>query len=231
MASELWFKNSADSGKQIVAVGLVSGGKILTGRRRDNGLWTSPGGHMEEGEQNDDAAVREVLEETGIRIQGQDLQHLSSQTIVSPRTGKEFKLHCYLANIPQEQATAKNDPDQEIDEWKWVDIDPAVPELKPEARHAKDDVILNYLFEKGTGLKNVQEDPAVSELGLPADLAKEYADAGGEYFMPFDQQHQKIHEALKNGPVWKKAERASEHALGHLSYPFAMWWYERHGGK
>ena len=36
---------------------------------RKLGMWLPPGGHIERGELPDDAAVREVLEETGIRVE------------------------------------------------------------------------------------------------------------------------------------------------------------------
>jgi 8-oxo-dGTP pyrophosphatase MutT (NUDIX family) len=44
-------------------------GELLLEWRRDNGLWTLPGGAMHIGERLADTAVREVYEETGIDIQ------------------------------------------------------------------------------------------------------------------------------------------------------------------
>jgi len=44
-------------------------GRILLGRRRDNQLWTIPGGAMDPGETITQAAVREVKEETGIEVE------------------------------------------------------------------------------------------------------------------------------------------------------------------
>jgi len=41
-------------------------GQLLLGRRTDNGLWSTPGGHVEEGEEFSEAALRELKEETGI---------------------------------------------------------------------------------------------------------------------------------------------------------------------
>lgn len=139
--------NAISETPEIVTVGILNGDQILTGRRRDNDKWVSPGGHMDEGETPDQAAIREVMEESGIEITQADLKKISTQTIVSHRTGKEFILHCFVANIEKEKATAKNDPDEEIAEWKWVALDRATAELKPESRHAKDDAILNYLFK------------------------------------------------------------------------------------
>lgn len=132
--------------KEIVTVGIVNGTKILTGKRRDNGLWVSPGGHMDDGETIEEAAVREVFEEAGIEINIADLEKISSETLTSHRTGKKFVLHSFLARINEKNPTVDNDPDKEIEEWKWVKLDRETPELLPEARHAKDDVILKYLL-------------------------------------------------------------------------------------
>jgi|SRR5581483_11206272 len=44
-------------------------GQILLARRRDNQLWTIPGGAMEPGETIAQTAMREVKEETGIEVE------------------------------------------------------------------------------------------------------------------------------------------------------------------
>lgn len=44
-------------------------GRILLTRRRDNNLWTIPGGAMEPGESISQTAVREVKEETGVDVE------------------------------------------------------------------------------------------------------------------------------------------------------------------
>jgi 8-oxo-dGTP pyrophosphatase MutT (NUDIX family) len=52
-----------------VAVFVAWEGKVLLHRHRKLGMWLPPGGHVEENELPDDAAVREVLEETGLRVE------------------------------------------------------------------------------------------------------------------------------------------------------------------
>ncbi|GAB4504038.1 MAG: NUDIX domain-containing protein [Anaerolineales bacterium] len=42
--------------------------KVLLTRRVDNGLWCLPGGGMEAGESVEECCVREVFEETGLRV-------------------------------------------------------------------------------------------------------------------------------------------------------------------
>ena len=52
-----------------VAVFVVHDGRVLLHLHKKLGMWLPPGGHIEEGELPDDAAVREVFEETGLRIE------------------------------------------------------------------------------------------------------------------------------------------------------------------
>lgn len=51
------------------AVVIDDEGRVLLARRRDNDLWTIPGGAMEPGETVADCAVRETEEETGIDVE------------------------------------------------------------------------------------------------------------------------------------------------------------------
>ncbi len=50
-----------------VAVFVVHAGRVLLHYHRKLGRWLPPGGHIEDNELPDDAALREVLEETGVR--------------------------------------------------------------------------------------------------------------------------------------------------------------------
>ena len=52
-----------------VAVFVVWEGKVLLHLHRKLGIWLPPGGHIERNELPDDAAVREVLEETGVKAE------------------------------------------------------------------------------------------------------------------------------------------------------------------
>jgi len=132
-------------GPKIVTVGLVAGNEILSGKRRDNGLWTSPGGHVDDGEGIFEAAKREVAEEAGIQVDDRDLELIRAERVVSHRTGAPFVVFAFIAHIDKGRATAKNDPDKEISEWKWLALSKDTPELQPEARHAKEDFVLIHL--------------------------------------------------------------------------------------
>lgn len=55
-----------DEGVRGVGVIVVRDGQILTGLRRNEGVYGGPGGHIEAGETPEDAAMRETAEEFGI---------------------------------------------------------------------------------------------------------------------------------------------------------------------
>jgi len=62
--------SSEQTGRHFtVAVFVVWEGKILLHRHRKLGMWLPPGGHIERDELPDEAAVREVLEETGVEVE------------------------------------------------------------------------------------------------------------------------------------------------------------------
>jgi 8-oxo-dGTP pyrophosphatase MutT (NUDIX family) len=52
-----------------VAVFVVWEGKVLLHWHRKLGMWLPPGGHIEQDELPDEAAVREALEETGVEVE------------------------------------------------------------------------------------------------------------------------------------------------------------------
>jgi 8-oxo-dGTP pyrophosphatase MutT (NUDIX family) len=70
-----------------VAVFVVHDGRVLLHYHRKLGKWLPPGGHIEANELPDEAAVREVIEETGIRLRlvgGQGLPVDSPRQLVIP---------------------------------------------------------------------------------------------------------------------------------------------------
>lgn len=134
---------------EIACVGVVSGDYVLTGKRKDNGKWTFPGGHIDANETALDGAWRETYEESGIALPPSALKHIVTKEFTSHRAeGKKFVVHAYVAKTATMHAPRTIlDPDQEVSEWKWVLIDPNTEELKPESRHAKEDLIVEYLLK------------------------------------------------------------------------------------
>jgi 8-oxo-dGTP diphosphatase len=89
-------------------------GRVLLARRRDNGRWSLPAGMIDPGEQPADAAVREVFEETGVRIRITRLGGVASHPVLYPNGDNCQYLHAWFdaepiggdAHINDEESTA-----------------------------------------------------------------------------------------------------------------------------
>jgi ADP-ribose pyrophosphatase YjhB (NUDIX family) len=77
--------------------------------------WTYPKGKLEEGETLEEAARREVLEETGLSCR---LLRLVGQTEYIDRKGRP-KVVSYWVMLPEHGAFVPND---EVDEVQWLDL-------------------------------------------------------------------------------------------------------------
>lgn len=112
-------------------------GKMLWGQRRDNGKWTTPGGHLEVGEDPLMAALRELREEAALDVASLPLQQ--QPIYLGPVNVRDeaspLYVHCFRLDlaVPGEvvAASAANDPDKEIASWRWVALDDSidVPQL------------------------------------------------------------------------------------------------------
>jgi len=125
--------------KEVSTVAVKKDGLLLMGKRRDNGRWTCPGGHLETGESPLSGAVRELLEETGIEARASDLKPISSRTV---KPG--LRVHGFLYEPKGEvQTSMKEDPDQEVRRWHFVDPE----KLKDSELHVprKDNVLLSAM--------------------------------------------------------------------------------------
>lgn len=126
-------------------------GKVLLGRRHDNpekassllhgeGTWTMPGGKLHFGEDLKEAAMREVLEETGLKVKKEDLK------IISVTNDIVYDAHFVTIGFLCEKFEGKPkvmEPD-EIIEWQWFDLDqPPSPIFFPSEK-----IIRNYLDKK-----------------------------------------------------------------------------------
>ena len=89
---------------------------VLVARRHDGKPpWTFIGGEIEPGENPAEAAVREVKEETGLRIRSTGVIGRR----VHPQTGREM---VYLAARPTHGTEALVGDEQELAEVRWVDL-------------------------------------------------------------------------------------------------------------
>jgi phage-related protein (TIGR01555 family) len=142
--------NSADpvrSLKRVSVVAVVSGKNqwLLTGRRRDTALWVSPGGKCEEGESFEQAAIRELGEETGLQADINDLVPLAQKIYNYPEGATEVQ--AFKLVLPDRvRARTVTDPDEECDLWRWVDLSPKTIELKNWNRFVEEDLVTKTLL-------------------------------------------------------------------------------------
>jgi 8-oxo-dGTP diphosphatase len=108
---------------------ILNDSKILLGQRHfdpakadselhGEGTWTMPGGKLNFGETFEDGACREVLEETGIKIDKKGL------SIISLANDSVADAHFVTIGFLYEEKTEAPkvmEPD-EITQWKWFDL-------------------------------------------------------------------------------------------------------------
>jgi 8-oxo-dGTP diphosphatase len=136
-------KSETDEVAEVALIQVTNGrGQILLGKRNDNSKWTLPGGHLNHGEDPEDGARRELLEETGLTPES-----MTFLRVVEPVNGAP-RLHCFTA-LAFGDAHGLNDPDQECSRWEWIDIKEGLPEEIWENLHGPkdDDNVVKQAFD------------------------------------------------------------------------------------
>lgn len=130
-------------GVSVIAV-FRKDGKVLLGRRRDNALWTNPGGHIEGSEKPIVAAQRELKEETGIDIPVDKFIKLGpGKKVVAVN---KAKLEIFPFGVEYEgPVTGSSDPDGEINKWKWCNSEDLEQEVKENLHVPKENVLFDRL--------------------------------------------------------------------------------------
>ena len=119
--------------EQVIRVGLGvyifnTKGDVLLGLRKSThgvGTWCPPGGHMEFGESNEQTAIREVFEETGIKLDSKDLSFVG----LTNDFFQEANKHYITIHMKAEQYLVEPlvmEP-YKCEEWKWFALD-SLPE-------------------------------------------------------------------------------------------------------
>lgn len=106
-----------------VAVIVIKDHRVLLGKRKNAhgaGTWAFPGGHLELNESIIDCAVREVLEETGVRIK--NLRYGPYTNDIFKTEGRHyvtlFVIADYESGMPQVKEPRK------CDRWEWSEWPP-----------------------------------------------------------------------------------------------------------
>lgn len=111
-------------------------------------VWTFPKGHIEEGEKPQEAALREVFEETGVRCLIIDDNEFFVNSYSFIRDHKNiFKTVKWYLMKPVEE-TGKILTPEEIKDVKWVSISDAKKLLSYESDKKMVDLLLKRMEEK-----------------------------------------------------------------------------------
>lgn len=112
-----------------VAVIILDGRRVLLGKRKGAhgaGTWGFPGGHLEHGEDLHDCALREVMEETGMRLLQTTEGPYTNTVFTGVDTGKHYITLYILAKAVEGDTPEIREPDK-CDEWRWFDWDDLPP--------------------------------------------------------------------------------------------------------
>lgn len=104
-----------------VGVLLLREGKVLLGKRRGShgeGSWAPPGGHVDEGESAEETARREVLEETGLRIERPRIGPVTEDRFPE---GKHYLTTFVVADAPTGEP--QNLEPAKCEGWAWFGWD------------------------------------------------------------------------------------------------------------
>lgn len=144
-------KSDSSRLKHISALAVVNpDGHLLFQRRRDNQKYTTPSGHLNSHESPEQGARRELLEETN--LVPHRLEYLGSGALQN----KGLVIHCYRAYVDG-TPSARNDPDDEAQEFRWVDTKYGLPPEIAQNLHSPDNVLLKLLGVIGGIKKSLGE--------------------------------------------------------------------------
>lgn len=98
--------------------------QLLLGLRKSphgQGTWCPPGGHMEFGESNEQAAIREAKEETGLEINPADIKLAGVTNDYFKESGKHYiTLNLITHDCPD---TPRVMEPEKCEQWRWFDLD------------------------------------------------------------------------------------------------------------
>jgi ADP-ribose pyrophosphatase len=110
-------------GSPQVAVGAIvikDNGVLLVKRNKPpgEGLWAIPGGRVELGETLQQAAEREILEETGLKIRAGD--PLYTFEVIEPDDVGRIQFHYVIVDLMADYLGGEINPGDDVSEARWV---------------------------------------------------------------------------------------------------------------
>jgi len=112
----------------VAAIVTRGDGMVLMGKRKGShgaGTWSFPGGRMEYGESPDEAARRELLEETGLLPSGFGKETSFTNDVFRNEGFHYITIFVTLVVLPQQRPSVR-EPDK-CEEWRWFDWDGMPP--------------------------------------------------------------------------------------------------------
>jgi 8-oxo-dGTP diphosphatase len=91
---------------------------IKRGKSPSKGMWTVPGGKLELGETLQEAAEREVLEETGIIVKAQNPVHIFD--MVARDDDGRIKYHYVIVDVETIYISGEPKAGDDADDARWV---------------------------------------------------------------------------------------------------------------
>ena len=130
-------------------------GKVLLARRRDIDWWNLPGGGMEEGETVDEALCREVLEETGLKVEVGQLVGVYSKPL---KQEVVLAFRCHVLNGSPHET-------DETRECRYFTPDSLPLNTLPKHRQRVEDALLN----QQSAILRAQRTSTEEDQNLPGD--------------------------------------------------------------
>ena len=114
------------SQRPMVGIGVIiqnSDNQILIGKRKGSHapFFSIPGGHLELGESFEEAAIKEVFEETGLIIKNPKVFCVTNNLRTYRNEGKHYVSICLFANDYSGRLTAMEK--DKCESWDWFSLD------------------------------------------------------------------------------------------------------------
>ncbi|CAM6004905.1 unnamed protein product [Sphagnum balticum] len=111
--------------KRAATVIVRDGDKFLMGKRKEDGRWALPGGHIEQNESAHQGGVRELKEETA--LEAKRLKFLGTRLVESEKD-KPTEVTMYEHKHDGSKTSFKKDPDKEFEELRWFSTKEKLPD-------------------------------------------------------------------------------------------------------